>query len=357
MAPSCYDVAASMLLCAEDNSSILWLEEEEEEAAVEAVGTKRGRSPSWEDDFGADLFPPQSEECVAGLVERERAHMPRSDYGERLRGGDGDGVDFCVRREAVHWIWKVHAYYSFGPLTACLAVNYLDRFLSQYELPEDKAWTTQLLSVACLSLAAKMEETAVPQSLDLQVGDARYVFEAKTIQRMELLVLRTLNWRMQAVTPFSYMDYFLRKFNGGNAAPRSWLFQSAELILCAARGTGCIEFRPSEIAAAVAATVVGDVDAAGDIVKACVHVDKDRVSRCQGAIQSMASSINTVPPKPAGGGRSSSPAPQSPVGVLDIGCLSYKSDDDAAAAAVTVASHGLACAASSVTSKRRKISR
>lgn len=29
---------------------------------------------------------------------------------------------------------------------------------------------TQLLSVACLSLAAKMEETCVPQSLDLQVG-------------------------------------------------------------------------------------------------------------------------------------------------------------------------------------------
>jgi cyclin D1/2/4 len=69
-----------------------------------------------------------------------------------------------------------------------------------------------------------------------QVGDVRYVFEAKTIQRMELLVLSTLNWRMQAVTPFSYMDYFLNKLNGGNAAPRSWLSQSAELILCAARG-------------------------------------------------------------------------------------------------------------------------
>lgn len=33
---------------------------------------------------------------------------------------------------------------------------------------------TQLLSVACLSLAAKMEEAAVPQSLDLQVGKLRF---------------------------------------------------------------------------------------------------------------------------------------------------------------------------------------
>ncbi|XP_062191008.1 cyclin-D4-2-like [Phragmites australis] len=343
MAPSCYDVAASMLLCTEDNSTILCLEEEEE--VVELEGRKRGRSPDG-DDFGVDLFPPQSEECVAGLVEREREHMPRADYGERLRGG---GVDLCVRREAIDWIWKVYTYYSFGPLTLYLAVNYLDRFLSQYELPEGKDWMTQLLSVACLSVAAKMEETAAPQSLDLQVGEARYVFESKTIQRMELLLLSTLNWRMQAVTPFSYLDYFLHKLNAGNAAPRSWFFQSAELILCVARGTGCIGFRPSEIAAAVAAAVVGQVYAAG-IENACNHVDKERVLRCQEAIQSMASSINTVPPKPASGGRAS-PVPQSPVTVLDAGCLSYRSDDT-----ITAASLG-SWGSSSLTSKRRKISR
>uniref|UniRef100_A0A0A9DET8 Cyclin C-terminal domain-containing protein n=1 Tax=Arundo donax TaxID=35708 RepID=A0A0A9DET8_ARUDO len=214
---------------------------------------------------------------------------------------------------------------------------------------------TQLLSVACLSLAAKMEETAVPQSLDLQVGEARYVFEAKTIQRMELLVLSTLNWRMQAVTPFSYLDYFLHKLNGGNAPPRSCLFQSAELFLFVARGTGCIGFRPSEIAAAVAAAVVGEVDATG-IENACTHVDKERVLRCQEAIQSMASSINTVPPKPASGGRAPASVPQSPVGVLDAGCLSYTTDGDAA---VTVVPHGTcgSASSSSVTSKKRKISR
>ena len=34
---------------------------------------------------------------------------------------------------------------------------------------QGKAWMMQLLSVACLSLAAKMEENEVPLSLDLQV--------------------------------------------------------------------------------------------------------------------------------------------------------------------------------------------
>ena len=79
---------------------------------------------------------------------------------------------------------------------------------------------------------------------------------------------------------------------------------------------------------------------------------QERVLRCQVAIRAMATpAMNTVPPKPASG--RASPAPQSPVGVLDAGCLSYKSDDDGAAAA-TVASHG-AASSSPVASKRRKI--
>jgi cyclin D1/2/4 len=69
-----------------------------------------------------------------------------------------------------------------------------------------------------------------------QIGEPRFLFEVETIHRMELLVLTNLNWRMQAVTPFSYIDYFLRKLNGGNAAPRSWLLRSSELILRIAAG-------------------------------------------------------------------------------------------------------------------------
>lgn len=34
---------------------------------------------------------------------------------------------------------------------------------------QQNGWALQLLSVACLSLAAKMEETLVPTLLDLQV--------------------------------------------------------------------------------------------------------------------------------------------------------------------------------------------
>lgn len=41
--------------------------------------------------------------------------------------------------------------------------------------------------------------------------ETTYVFEAKTIQRMELLVLSTLNWKMNPVTPLSFIDHIIRR--------------------------------------------------------------------------------------------------------------------------------------------------
>uniref|UniRef100_A0ACD5XST4 Uncharacterized protein n=1 Tax=Avena sativa TaxID=4498 RepID=A0ACD5XST4_AVESA len=356
MAPS-YEMAASILLCAEDSSSALGFGDDEE-----AAGARTSGSP-YCGGGGSELavdFPMPSEECVARWMATEAEHMPRADYAERLRAG---GVDLQVRTDAVDWIWKVHSYYSFGPVTACLAVNYLDRFLSLYHLPEGTAWMTRLLSVACLSLAAKMEETSVPQSLDLQVGDARYVFEALTIQRMELLVLSTLKWRMQAVTPFSYIDYFLHQLNGGGNAPsRRSVQQAAQLILCVSRGTCCLEFRPSEIAATVAAAVAGEDRAVVVDALCAVHVDKERALRCHEAVQAaMALGGATALPlatKSTAGHSSALSAPRSPTGVLDAGCLSSFSSASTAASSESssVESSG-GFDGSPVSSKRRKISR
>lgn len=59
--------------------------------------------------------------------------------------------------------------------------------------------------MACLSLAVKMAECKAMPSTEFQTED--YRFDGKAVQRMELLVLRTLEWRMNRVTPFSYLNY------------------------------------------------------------------------------------------------------------------------------------------------------
>ncbi|KAH0695603.1 hypothetical protein KY284_015657 [Solanum tuberosum] len=81
----------------------------------------------------------------------------------------------------------VIGHYGFNALTAVLAVNYFDRFISGVLFQKVKPWMSQLVAVACLSIAAKVEEIQVPLLLDLQVSNPKYVFEAKTIQKIELL--------------------------------------------------------------------------------------------------------------------------------------------------------------------------
>ncbi|XVF36613.1 hypothetical protein REPUB_Repub19eG0072200 [Reevesia pubescens] len=247
MAPS-FDCAVSSLLCAEDNNSIFYDHNEYfgGGAEVEEFGAtwnhRYYRNLNQNRVFNGvdeDGLPLQSE-FLALMVEKEHQHLPNADYLKRLQSGD---LDLTARKEAVEWIGKVHAHFGFGPLCAYLSINYLDRFLSAYELPKGKAWMMQLLAVACLSLASKMEETEVPLILDLQVGESKFVFEARTIQRMELLVLSTLSWRMQAITPFSFIDYFLYKLNDDKIPLRRSILRSNQLISSTIkepnRGAGC----------------------------------------------------------------------------------------------------------------------
>ncbi|XP_013710307.1 cyclin-D4-1 isoform X2 [Brassica napus] len=204
-------------------------------------------------------FPSESEEIIREMMEKEKQHLPRDDYIKRLRSGD---LDLNVRRtEALNWIWKACEEHHFGPLCVCLSVNYLDRFLSVHDHPNiDKAWTMQLLALACLSLAAKVEETEVPLLIDLQVGDPQFVFEAKSIQRMELLVLNRLEWRLRAITPCSYIRYFLRKMSKCDQEPSNTLIsRSLQVIVSKTKGIGFLDFRPSEVAAAVALSVSGEM--------------------------------------------------------------------------------------------------
>ncbi|XP_057491043.1 cyclin-D4-1-like [Actinidia eriantha] len=321
MADISFDCSASNLLCTESNN--LCFDDLDSVNTDDQTHESNNQNLGFVSDRSEPLIglPLLTEESFCLMIERERQHLPRDDYLKRLRSG---GLDLSARREALDWICKAHAHYNFGPLSVWLSMNYLDRFLSVYELPKGKTWTVQLLAVACLSLATKMEETTLPLTIDLQVGELKFVFEGKTIQRMELLVLSTLKWKMQACTPFSFIDYFLGNINEDHQPPSgSLVSRSIQLILSTIRGIDFLEFRPSEIAAAVAISVSVEMQAVG-IHKAgssFIHVEKVRVLKCLELIQDLAliSGTSNV--------ASASSVPQSPIGVLDAACLSYKTDE------------------------------
>ncbi|XP_073157113.1 cyclin-D4-2-like [Henckelia pumila] len=268
-------------------------------------------------------LPCPSAEHIGWMVEREREFFLGDAYLDRLRSGEHV---LGLRKEALDWMYKAYAYHKFGESCLYLAVNYLDRFLSVYNMPVcssesggKKKWTTQLVAVACLLLAAKVEEVNVPSTLGIQAGETEVVFQGKTVQRMEIVVLEYLKWRMKAYTPCNYIDYFLRMISDIEIPPEPLISRSVEIILSTIKGIDFLGFRPSEIAAAVAVNVSGGINGM-DIDKALtrfIGIEKEKVLKCLELIQDLTPNNVTAVP---------SSVPHSPIGVLDAACLSYKSD-------------------------------
>lgn len=84
-----------------------------------------------------------------------------------------------ARRRAIEWMLKVKAHFGFSCLTILLAINYFDRFLCSFEVQKNKPWMKHVAAVACVCLAAKIEETLVPPLPDLQVCAFVYVENTK----------------------------------------------------------------------------------------------------------------------------------------------------------------------------------
>ncbi|KAJ9170548.1 hypothetical protein P3X46_018648 [Hevea brasiliensis] len=196
--------------------------------------------------------------------------------------------------DAVYWMLKVQAHYQFRPETAYLSVNYMDRFLSFHILPEEKGWPLQLLAVACLSVAAKLEETK-----------PRFLFKPSTVQKMEILVMARLKWRLHIITPFHFLHYFIKKLScvspNCNNSINSVLSLSSYLIISIARAfvtsstmINFLDYTPSAIAAAVMLWVTNQT--IDDPKLGCFHkrVNKDLVKRCYNLIKKNMSKLSHI---------------------------------------------------------------
>nr|KJB17974.1 hypothetical protein B456_003G027100 [Gossypium raimondii] len=165
-----------------------------------------------------------------------------------------------ARKQALGLFFKVKEHYGFNALTMVLAVNYFDRFISSLKLQQDNPWMSQLAAVACLSLAAKVEETQVPLLLELQVEESNYVFDSKTIQRMELLVLSTLQWRMNPITPISFFNHITSRLGLKSHLHFEFLHSCEHLLLLVITDSRFMLYIPSILAAATMLHVIKDIE-------------------------------------------------------------------------------------------------
>ncbi|KAL6521891.1 hypothetical protein OROMI_031768 [Orobanche minor] len=235
-----------------------------------------------------------------------------------------------ARCEAVEWMLKVIGYYSFSALTAVLAVNYLDRFLQARfkSSGEEKPWMTQLAAVACLSLAAKVEETRVPLLVDLQVEESKYVFESKTIQRMEILILSALGWKMNPVTPLSFLEYIATRLKFSSHLLRMEFLRRCDcLLLSIVSDCRFMCYMPSALATAVMAFVISNLYPCigveyQDQLLGILGTNKDEVIDC---CEIVATSVHFYSSNKRKYGFGTMPG--SPKGVVDVS-FSFDSSND-----------------------------
>lgn len=290
----------------------------------------------------------------------------------RFEMGSFDISLSSLRKEAVEWILKVNSYYGFCTLTCVLAVNYLDKYLSSFHFQKDKPWVFQLAAVTCLSLAAKVEETYVPLLLDLQVESGKYMFEAKTVQKMELLVLTTLEWKMNPVTPLSFFDHIIRRLGLKNHLHWEFLRRCEGLLLSLLSDWRFVSYVPSVLATATMMHVIDQIEPSNPVdyqnqLLGVLNISKDKVNDCYQLILEKSSDCNKSDKNcnskrsfdemmmmnnfPHISSTSSSDIiPSSPSGVMDAYYLSCDSSNDSWDAANTMTVTSSSSLSSSVSS-------
>ncbi|XP_074583325.1 cyclin-D3-2-like [Curcuma longa] len=275
-------------------------------------------------------------EVLSLLADKESEALP-------LLVAEGDGGDLHLRRAReveVEWVVLAAARHGFSAVTAVLAVSYFDRcFLPcagrqpLMRLQSDKPWMGRLAAVACLSLAAKVEETRVPLLLDLQVPpppaeaassaeEGGFLFEPKTVRRMELLVLSSLGWKMNPVTALSFIHHLLpRLCSGGGIAARirELARRSEEALLCVIADWEWVRY-PASVWAAAALLRATEPQEAHHLIS-LLKPSKENLERCYHLMAESMSATNATGHKRK---HSSLSSPASPRGVVGS-CFSSES--------------------------------
>ncbi|KAJ7948235.1 Cyclin [Quillaja saponaria] len=196
-------------------------------------------------------------DAVPSLFLAESEHTPSENYLQSLKARD---YDISVRREVISLISK-----------------------------QPKSWVLRLVALTCISLAAKMTKTEFSIT-DIQ-GDGGIIFDKQTIQRMEVLILGALKWRMRSITPFSFIPFFICLFKLKDPPLMQALkARATEIIFKSQSDVKLLEFKPSIIAVSALLSTSHELLPLhyADFRKAlsnCSFVNKEYMLQCYNVVQ------------------------------------------------------------------------
>lgn len=228
-------------------------------------------------------FKEHQTDTIPSLFADESHHMPSL-------SSKANDYFVSLRRKAIFLILQAQFSCNFDPYISYLAVNYMDRFISKQEFPQqEKPWILRLLVISCLSLAAKMKN--IDLSLSHLQGDKGLIYNTRSIHRMEVLILTTLKWQMRSITPFSFMYFFLSLFEIKDlVSTRALKERASEILFKSHSKIKLLEYKPSIIAASALLCASHEMfplqfPCFRYEISSCGYVDKENLLNCSRVMQ------------------------------------------------------------------------
>jgi len=141
------------------------------------------------------------DEILSYMRKMELENRPKANYMKKQQD-----INSSMRSILIDWLVEVSEEYKLNVETLYLAVNYTDRFLSQMSVLRGKL---QLVGTASMYIASKYEEISPPDVSEfVYITDDTYT--KKQVLRMEHLLLKVLDFRMNTPTINCFLMHYLR---------------------------------------------------------------------------------------------------------------------------------------------------
>lgn len=106
------------------------------------------------------------------------------------------------REKIVEWCFQVVDHCDMDRDLVFIAMSFFDRYLSRYSVDET---LTQLVAMTCLYLAVKIHSSKKISIISI-VSLSRGFFRLDQVVKMEMCIMKSLNWYLNPPTPSTFVD-------------------------------------------------------------------------------------------------------------------------------------------------------
>lgn len=160
-----------------------------------------------EENFSpSTTWRPKEDFYFSSLSENELEYMPNPYALDTIQ----PEISCSMRVILFDWIIEICSEFSLKRETCYLALNYMDRVISN--MPKIKKTEFQLLAIASMHIASKIEEIYPPKIEDW-VKSADNGYTAAQIVRFEKVVLTAVNFKTFPATVFNWVNWLMSQWD------------------------------------------------------------------------------------------------------------------------------------------------